>query len=34
MYVRTGTPAFDELFPRIIRFLEQDLLEVISMAKR
>ena len=28
MYVRTGTPAFDELFPRIIRFLEQDLLEV------
>ena len=28
MYVRTGTPAFDELVPRIIRFLEQDLLEV------
>ncbi|HWR74542.1 MAG TPA: hypothetical protein VN276_02835 [Bacteroidales bacterium] len=28
MYVRTGTPAFDELIPRIIRFLEQDLLEV------
>ena len=28
MYVRTGTPAFDELYPRIARFLEQDLLEV------
>lgn len=28
MYVRTGTPAFDELIPRINRFLEQDLLEV------
>ena len=28
MYVRTGTPAFDELIPRIKRFLEQDLLEL------
>ncbi len=28
MYVRTGTPAFDELIPRISRFLEQDLLEL------
>lgn len=28
MYVRTGTPAFDELIPRINRFLEQDLLEL------
>ncbi len=28
MHVRTGTPAFDELIPRINRFLEQDLLEV------
>ena len=28
MYVRTGTPAFDELIPRISRFLEHDLLEV------
>ena len=28
MYVRTGTPAFDELYPRITKFLEQDLLEV------
>jgi hypothetical protein len=28
MYVRTGTPAFDELVPRINRFLEQDLLEL------
>jgi hypothetical protein len=28
MYVRTGTPAFDELIPRVNRFLEQDLLEV------
>jgi len=28
MYVRTGTPAFDELIPRISRFLEQNLLEL------
>ncbi len=28
MYVRTGIPAFDELIPRISRFLEQDLLEL------
>ena len=28
MYVRTGIPAFDELIPRINRFLEQDLLEL------
>lgn len=28
MHVRTGTPAFDEIIPRVVRFLEHDLLEV------